>query len=104
MEGKLKKGYDKLIAFETTDKGYEWFGKSPAHEALSAYGLMQFHEMSNVTTMVDQKMVSRVKTWLLERKDGKGGFLQSDQALDSFGRAPSNITNAYIVWALTSTG
>ena len=67
MEGKLKKGYDKLIAFETTDKGYEWFGKSPAHEALSAYGLMQFHEMSNVTTMVDQKMVSRVKTWLLER-------------------------------------
>jgi hypothetical protein len=28
----------------------------------------------------------------------------SEQALDSFGRAPDNITDAYIVWALTSAG
>lgn len=49
-------------------------------------------------------MLLRLQKWLLGRKDGKGGFLQSDQALDSFGRAPANITNAYIVWALTSSG
>jgi len=36
---KLKKGYKRLIGFETPQKGYEWFGKAPAHEALSAYGI-----------------------------------------------------------------
>ena len=46
MEEKLKKGYEKLISYKTTEKGYEWFGESPAHEALSAYGLMQFTEMA----------------------------------------------------------
>jgi hypothetical protein len=35
----LKKGYEKLISFETGTKGYEWFGTSPGHEALTSYGL-----------------------------------------------------------------
>ena len=46
MQGKLKKGYDKLVSFQTKEKGYEWFGSSPAHEGLSAYGLMEFTEMA----------------------------------------------------------
>lgn len=36
---KLKGGYEKLVGFETSSMGYEWFGKAPGHEALSAYGL-----------------------------------------------------------------
>src|SRR5262249_16051403 len=39
----------------------------------------------------------------LSRRDGQGGFLRNAKALDSFGRAPQAITNAYIVWALTET-
>ena len=35
----LRDGYDRLISFETTTKGYEWFGKAPGHEALTSYGL-----------------------------------------------------------------
>jgi uncharacterized protein YfaS (alpha-2-macroglobulin family) len=71
----LKRGYDKLIKFQTPEKGYEWFGESPAHEALSAYGLMQFTEMQQVTQFVDEKMVQDLKNWLLSRKSGDGGFL-----------------------------
>ncbi|MBO7741532.1 MAG: hypothetical protein J6S21_03170, partial [Victivallales bacterium] len=37
----LEEGYKKLISFECREKGYEWFGASPAHEALTAYGLME---------------------------------------------------------------
>jgi hypothetical protein len=70
IEGKLKRGYDKLVSFKTKEKGYEWFGDSPAHEGLSAYGLMQFTEMSQVTNFVDPKMVSDLKQWLVSRKDG----------------------------------
>ena len=35
----LRDGYDRLISFETTTKGYEWFGIAPGHEALTSYGL-----------------------------------------------------------------
>ncbi len=43
--GYLEEGYRRLLNFETSSKGYEWFGMAPGHEALTAYGLMQFHDM-----------------------------------------------------------
>lgn len=104
IESKLKKGYDKLVSFKTKEKGYEWFGESPAHESLSAYGLMQFAEMKKVTSFVDSGMINDLSKWLLSRRDGKGLFLKNEKALDSFGRAPDNITAAYIVWTLTASG
>jgi hypothetical protein len=60
--------------------------------------------MSKVTSFVDQGMVSDLKKWLMSRRDGKGLFLVNSKALDFFGRAPDNITAAYIVWTLTSAG
>jgi alpha-2-macroglobulin-like protein len=50
---------------------------------------------------VDEKMIKRTQNWLLSRKDKKGGFLRNKRALDSFGGAPEDITNGYIVWSLT---
>jgi hypothetical protein len=35
-----------LVTYKTSDHGYEWFGKNPGSEVLSAYGLMEFTEMS----------------------------------------------------------
>jgi len=46
---------------------------------------------------VDPKMVERTREWLLARRNGKGGFMRDPKALDSFGRAPEDVTNAYIV-------
>jgi hypothetical protein len=93
-----------LTTFKTNDDAYEWFGRLPSHEALSAYGLMQFTEMSQVTDLVDATMMANLKKWILSRKDNKGGFMRNAEALDSFGRAPESITNAYIIWSLTSAG
>ena len=103
-ENLLDKGYNKLITYETPDKGYEWFGGSPGHEALSAYGLMQFNDMLGVYEGVDQEMIDRTAAWLMSRKDGKGGFLRNSRALDSYGGASEEITNAYIVYALSEAG
>ena len=99
----LKTGYDKLIGFESEDNGYEWFGENPAHEALTAYGLMEFTDMAKVMS-VDGDMIDRTRQWLLDRRDGKGGFKRNERALDSFGRAPAPTTNAYIVWSLLESG
>ena len=74
IEKNLKLGYDKLIGFETSQKGYEWFGTAPGHEALTSYGLKQFQEMSQVVTFVDTSIISRNSEWLLNRRknDGSG--------------------------------
>lgn len=45
----LQAGYKRLVGYETKEKkGFEWFGSTPAHEALTAYGLLQFIDMSKV--------------------------------------------------------
>jgi hypothetical protein len=105
----LASGYQKLIAFECTNpaqkrrEGYEWFGGTvPPHEALTAYGLLEFRDMSRVHD-VDKAMVERTRNFLLSRKDGKGGF-ERRKDFHSFGHAPDSIFNAYIVWALTESG
>jgi hypothetical protein len=100
----LDDGYKKLVAFETKENGYEWFGASPAHEALTAYGLMEFEDMKSVYTGVDQKMIDRTAKLLLDKRDGNGGFKKNPRELDSFGGADEDITNCYIVYALTEAG
>lgn len=102
--GLLDRGYKRLTTFETKEKGYEWFGSNPGHEALTAYGLMQFNDMKKVGGKVDEKMLKRTANWLLSRKNGKGGFKRNERALDNFGRASKEVTDAYIVYALSEAG
>src|SRR5205085_8419057 len=105
-EDLLNRGYQKLTSFECQKpaggrEGYEWFGGvAPPHEALTAYGLMQFKDMAQVHP-VDQEMIERTRSYLLSRRLPGGGFARNTRALDTFGRAPQHITDAYIIWALT---
>lgn len=100
----LDSGYKKLVGFEAPKKGYEWFGGDPGHEALTAYGVMQFADMKDTYGTVDSAMVARTSAWLKSRRDGNGGYLRDAKALDSFGRASPEVTDAYITWALVSAG
>ncbi len=100
----IDKGYKRLTSFETTTKGYEWFGSSPAHESLTAYGLMEFTDMHKVYGMVDEKMLERTSNWIFNRRDGNGNFKLNSRALDQFGRASQQVVNAYVVYALSEAG
>ncbi|MBL7933434.1 MAG: hypothetical protein JNL60_16125, partial [Bacteroidia bacterium] len=100
----LNRGYKRLTTFETPNRGYEWFGASPAHEGLTAYGIMEFVDMQKAGQAVDQKMLDRTATWLLNHKDGKGGFQREQRALHDFGRISDDVMNGYIVYALTEAG
>lgn len=99
----LQSGYQKLTAYEIKGGGFEWFGHPPAHEGLTAYGLLQFHEMKKVFEPVDEKMVQRTRDWLLSKRDGKGRFKQS-QGKYGFSGASDEVTNAYITYVLSETG
>ncbi len=100
----LDKGYKMLTGYESPKHGYEWFGGDPGHEALTAYGLMEFADMKQVYGDVDGGMVTRTRAWLRSRRDGKGGYQRNARALDSFGRASPEVTNGYITWALAEAG
>ena len=102
--GMLDRGYKKLVGFETAQKGYEWFGQAPAHEALTAYGLVQFTDMKRITGVGDDEMMARTAKYLETRRDGQGGYLRDGKALDSFGRASPEVTDAYVTWALSEAG
>src|SRR5438034_10103409 len=50
-------------------------------------------------------MVARTKQFLLDqRDDATGGFKQRTGGFDGFGGSPPELTNAYILWALTEAG
>ena len=73
----LGKGYQRLTGYECKGGGYEWFGEDPGHEALTAYGLMEFSDMAQVFP-VDTAMLARTREWLLKQRDGNGGFNRAE--------------------------
>lgn len=101
VTGYLKTGYERLTGYESPSGGFDWWGRDPGHEALSAYGLMEFVDMKRVYP-VDQALIDRTAQWLLSRRDGKGGWNKNPNALHSWAKAA--VTDAYIVWAITEAG
>ncbi len=99
----IERGYKRLIGFETSQDGFEWFGHSPAHEALTAYGLLEFTDMKEFIK-VDERMLKRTKEFLMNRRDGQGSFKQASGGYDRFASVPNKIANIYIVYALTQAG
>ncbi len=98
----LETGYRRLMGFECRGGGFEWYGRDPASEALTAYGLMEFIDMSKVR-WVDGDLLARTRRWLHGKRDGRGGF-RSRIASDGLSHAPAETTNAYILWSLLEAG
>lgn len=99
---KLDAGYKRLVGFWCPDRGYEWFGENPGHEALTAFGLMHFTDMAQVRE-VDKKMIETTRQWLLKQKDGQGGFSRKRRSLHTW-TEDKDCSNAYILWALLESG
>jgi hypothetical protein len=99
----VERGYRRLLTFECRGGGFEWFGKDPGHEALTAYGILQFSDTAAVHP-VDAEMLARTKAWLLGRRDGNGGFRLGGKNPHTFGEVPQSVVDAYVVWALVQAG
>jgi len=96
----IQMGYDKLVSYETPQSGFEWFGNNPPHEALTAYGLLQFHLMKKTGLQIDETMFKRNLNWLWGRRDNQGGFQFTKAAYDRFSRGNYAVNNAYITYVL----
>ncbi len=97
----LQDGYQKLAAYECKSGGFDWWGRDPGHEGLTAYGLLEFKDMSNVFK-IDKSILDRTIKWLLSRRDGNGGWIRRQDHLDSWNN--NDMLGAYIAWATTEAG
>lgn len=110
VEAKAKQyihlGYQRLLTFEVSGGGFEWFGHSPANRVLTAYGLMEFQDMARVHD-VDPNLIERTRDWLLQQRRSDGSWEPEGHAMHEAptrGRGDqSNLsTTAYIAWAVSS--
>jgi hypothetical protein len=92
-------GYQKLLTFEVRDGGFDWFGRPPAKEKLTAYGIMELTDMAQVHD-VDRSVIDRASQWLLSRQNPNGSWEDSDQWQGEPGRESRVPAAAYIAWAL----
>lgn len=100
-------GYQRLLSFEVAGGGFEWFGKSPAHPVLTAYGLMEFSDMRRVQA-VDEDMIARTQGWLLSQQRADGSWTMAsvgiaEGATNAYAGQDLR-TTAYIAWALAESG
>jgi uncharacterized protein YfaS (alpha-2-macroglobulin family) len=106
-EGYIANGYQRLLTFEVPDGGFSWFGSAPANKILTAYGLMEFYDMSRVHD-VDPKLISRTQQWLAGQQREDGSWKPDAQFINegATNRYNSDILRitAYIAWALKNTG
>jgi hypothetical protein len=100
-------GYQRLVTFECQGGGFEWFGNTPAHLVLTAYGLREFVDMSAVYP-VDPDIIERTRRFLLDKQAGDGSWTLESTGIaeGAINRQQGSILNttAYIAWALAASG
>jgi hypothetical protein len=106
-EGYIANGYQRLLTFEVPGGGFSWFGNAPANKILTAYGLMEFHDMSKVYD-VDPRLISRTQQWLATQQQADGSWRPdssfiNEGATNRFNSDVLRIT-AYLAWSLENTG
>lgn len=73
------------MSYETSTGGFEWFGKSPGHSTLSAYGLWQFKEIRDLKLdLVEADLFERLKKFFIKNVNKNKGFFIT-RGLDGFG-------------------
>jgi len=101
-------GYQRLLTFEVSDYpgGFSLFGDPPPWTMLTAYGLMEFSDMSQVS-YVDPALLERTAHFLFsqQRSDGSWGAegMTVESGWERLGQANLPVT-AYITWALAEAG
>jgi len=95
-------GYQRLLTFEVPGGGFSLFGNPPANVFLTAYGLMEFHDMAEVYP-VDEALIERTAQWLLSQQTSDGAW--ADRGYSEHWQIDSEVpTTAYIAWALIEAG
>jgi uncharacterized protein YfaS (alpha-2-macroglobulin family) len=105
-EAYINNGYQRLLTFEVKGGGFSWFGDPPGNKLLTAFGLMEFKDMSNVHE-VDPALITRTQDWLAKQQQKDGSWVPDASYLhaESWARLQNSnlLVTAYITWVLLDT-
>jgi uncharacterized protein YfaS (alpha-2-macroglobulin family) len=100
-------GYQRLTTFEVGGGGFSLFGRSPASQMLTAYGLQEFGDMRRVRD-VDADLIQRAADWLLAQQQADGSWnVDPGLAHESTWGSLQNKQlpgTAYSLWSLIEAG
>jgi hypothetical protein len=104
LEAALNAGYQRLLTFEVSGGGFDWYGASPAKTILTAYGILELNDMDKVYP-IDRRVIDRARDVLYRRQNADGSW-----SLDIPMHTWNQLTDAkvpitaYVAWALHEAG
>lgn len=99
----ISTGYQRLLTFEPIKGGFSIFGQNPAERIVTAYGLMEFTDMSKVYD-IDNNLIPRIQQWLLNQMEGDHWKPDGHYGAAYKARNSNVGATSYITWALLHSG
>lgn len=98
----IEKGFQKILTYEVGNRSgsFSLYGREPAELVLTAYGLMEFTDLSQVYP-VDEDLLDRMRDYIFSQQRGDGSFDTDDHHYGGPNTRDRLALNAYIGWALS---
>lgn len=95
-------GYQKLLTYEVKSQkgGYSLYGDEPAEPVITAFGLMEMKDLSEVYE-VDENVIENMKEYLFKKQRIGGSFDYNSTYIGGAASTDDIAMNAYIIWALS---
>lgn len=102
-ETKINLGYQRLLTFEVSGGGFDWFGRAPANVVLTGVALQEFTEM-NAVYPIDLAVVDRARQWLLSKQNPDGSWTEAHLPFSLTIGSGDVAVSAHTVWSLSAAG
>lgn len=98
----ISKGYQKLLTYEVKSQkgGYSLYGNAPAEPVITAFGLMEFNELSDVYP-VEESVIEDMIEYIFDVQNVNGTFDYNSTYIGGTASNNDLAMNAYITWALS---
>lgn len=97
-------GYQRLLAFQRPDGGFDWWGRDPGLTFLTAYAVQEFHDMGKVYE-IDPNVLEKAKNFLFSVQEKDGSWVRAGATHGlRIERMPALALTAYVAWSVLETG
>ena len=100
----ISSGYQRILTFEVLGEkgGYSLYGDTPAETVITAFGLMELEELSNVYD-IDENVLDNMLEFLFKNQNLDGSFEYGSTYIGSPSSKDKLAMSAYITWAISES-
>jgi len=97
-------GYQRLLAFQRPDGGFDWWGKEPGLTFLTAYAIQEFHDLGKVHE-IDGSILEKARNFLFQVQEKDGSWVRAGASHGvRIEHLPPVALTAYCAWSILETG